>query len=202
MLESIVTFLQSLPPWGVLGVTFLIAYIENLFPPSPSDVLLVFCGTIVGIGTVGFVPMLTMATLGSVTGFGTAYWLGRKYGTQIAEKRWVPFLNMDTIGRVQRWFDKYHGLIIVVNRFLSGTRAVISFAAGITAMPFPRTVIYCTISAAVWNALMILLGMQFGSRWRDVDQYLSAYGTVITILLVAAVVGWFVWKWWKKRRGA
>lgn len=202
MLESIVTFLQSLPPWGVLGVTFLIAYIENLFPPSPSDVLLVFCGTIVGIGTVGFVPMLVMATLGSVTGFSTAYWLGRKYGTQIAEKRWVPFLNMDTIGRVQRWFDKYHGLIIVVNRFLSGTRAVISFAAGITAMPFPRTVIYCTISAAVWNALMILLGMQFGSRWRDVDQYLSAYGTVITILLVAAVVGWFVWKWWKKRRDA
>lgn len=202
MLESIVTFLQSLPPWGVLGVTFLIAYIENLFPPSPSDVLLVFCGTIVGIGTVGFVPMLAMATLGSVTGFSTAYWLGRKYGTQIAEKRWVPFLNMDTIGRVQRWFDKYHGLIIVVNRFLSGTRAVISFAAGITAMPFPRTVIYCTISAAIWNALMILLGMQFGSRWRDVDQYLSAYGTVITILLVAAVVGWFVWKWWKKRRDA
>lgn len=200
MLESIVTFLQSLPPWGVLGVTFLIAYIENLFPPSPSDVLLVFCGTIVGIGTVGFVPMLIMATLGSVTGFSTAYWLGRKYGTQIAEKRWVPFLNMDTIGRVQHWFDKYHGLIIVVNRFLSGTRAVISFAAGITAMPFPRTVIYCTISAAVWNALMILLGMQFGSRWRDVDQYLSTYGTAITILLVAAVVGWFVWKWWKKRR--
>jgi len=202
MLESIVTFLQSLPPWGVLGVTFLIAYIENLFPPSPSDVLLVFCGTIVGIGTVGFVPMLIMATLGSVTGFSTAYWLGRKYGTQIAEKRWVPFLNMDTIGRVQRWFDKYHGLIIVVNRFLSGTRAVISFAAGITAMPFPRTVLYCTISAAVWNALMILLGMQFGSRWRDVDQYLSAYGMVITILLVAAVVGWFVWKWWKKRQAA
>lgn len=202
MLESIVTFLQSLPPWGVLGVTFLIAYIENLFPPSPSDVLLVFCGTIVGIGTVGFVPMLIVATVGSVTGFSTAYWLGRKYGTRIAEKRWVPFLNMDTIGRVQRWFDKYHGLIIVVNRFLSGTRAVISFAAGITAMPFPRTVLYCTISAAVWNALMILLGMQFGSRWRDVDQYLSAYGTVITILLVAAIVGWFVWKWWKNRQTA
>lgn len=202
MLESIVTFLQSLPPWGVLGVTFLIAYIENIFPPSPSDVLLVFCGTIVGIGTVGFVPMLLVATLGSVTGFSTAYWLGRKYGTQIAEKRWVPFLNMETIGRVQRWFDRYHGLIIVVNRFLSGTRAVISFAAGITAMPFPRTVFYCTISAAVWNALMILLGMQFGSRWRDVDQYLSAYGTAITILLVAAVAGWFAWKWWKNRRTA
>ena len=75
--DSLVNHLQELPPLGVLGMMFLIAYVENIFPPSPSDVLLVFCGTLIGIGTIGFIPSLLCATLGSTLGFMTAYSAGR-----------------------------------------------------------------------------------------------------------------------------
>jgi len=195
MLETLISFFQGLPPWGILVLTFGIAYIENLFPPSPSDVLLVFVGTIVGIGVVGFVPTLAVATLGSTAGFCTAYWLGRTYGEVIADSPLVPFITRAGIAKVERWFDKYHGLIIVANRFLAGTRAVISFVAGIARLPFPRTLFYCTISAAAWNALMLVIGENVGSRWRDVDQYIAAYGWIMTGLLVLAV-----WIWWYRRR--
>lgn len=198
MVESIITTLNSLPPVGIFIATFLIAYVENLFPPSPSDVLLVFIGTLCGIGTVSFETTLIVATTGSVTGFSTAYWIGRKYGRGIVEKGWVPFITTSLIDRVEKWFDKYNGLIIVVNRFLAGTRAVISFAAGIAKMPFPRTVIYCLVSAAAWNALLIYIGMQVGSRWREVDSILSVYGWVVTGIVVLLVVVWYIRK--KKKR--
>ncbi|MBU3742566.1 MAG: DedA family protein, partial [Candidatus Kapabacteria bacterium] len=176
MIESIVGFLQTLPPWGVIAFVFLIAYVENLFPPSPSDVLLVFAGTLIGIGVAGYVPLLIASTLGGVTGFASAYLIGRRYGRQVVASPLVPFLDLALIDRVQVWFDRYHGLIIVVNRFLAGTRAVIAFAAGITHMPFPRTIVYCGISATAWNALLLWIGSLAGTRWREMDSYLSAYG--------------------------
>lgn len=197
MLETLVTFFMGLPPWGVLALTFTIAYVENLFPPSPSDVLLVFIGTIVGVGVVGFIPTLIAATAGSVLGFSTAYGLGRRYGDAIADSPLVPFITRDLIAKVERWFDKYHGLIIIANRFLAGTRAVIAFVAGISRLPFPRTVIYCAVSAAVWNAILLAIGVNVGSRWRDVDQYIAAYGWVVTGLIV---VGLGIWYYRKRKK--
>lgn len=189
MVESLVELLQSLPLWGVLLFTFLIAYIENLFPPSPSDLLLVFAGTLVGLGSVGYIELLLTATAGSVSGFATAYLCGRKYGDALLDSRWVPFLNRTLMAKVESWFNRYHGLIIVANRFMAGTRAIIAFAAGIASMPFPRTLLYCFISAAAWNALLLWGGAALGSRWRDIEGILSVYGWAVTgVLIVVAIV--------------
>lgn len=196
MIESFVTFLLDLPIWGVFVATFLIAYIENLFPPSPSDLLLVFVGTMVGIGVINLTTTAIVATIGSISGFASAYWIGRYYGRSLIERGWVPFITMELVDRVERWFNTYHGLIIVGNRFLAGTRAVISFAAGMTRLPFPRTLIYCAISAAAWNVLLLWIGTQVGARWRDVDAFISAYGWAVSGLLVIGIGVW----WWRKRK--
>lgn len=187
MIESIVTYMQGLPVWGVVIFAFLVAWVENLLPPAPSDVLLAFCGSLVGFGTVDFTTLLLVATTGSVAGFATAYWLGRTYKQSLINARWLPFITQDLVDTSQKWFDKYHGAIIVANRFMAGTRAVISFAAGMTNMPFPRTTLYCAVSAAAWNALLIWGGMLLGTNWRNIDGYVGTYGWVITALIVAIV---------------
>lgn len=198
MIETFVELVQDLPVWGILLGTFVIAYIENLFPPSPSDLLLVFIGTLVGMGALDFTATLTFATLGSVAGFASAYGIGRRYGRDLIEKGWVPFISVAMVVKVERWFDKYQGLIIIGNRFLSGTRAVISFAAGMTRLPFPRTTLYCALSALVWNAILILVGMQVGSRWREVQSFLAAYGWVVIGLIILILAVWYLRK--RKRR--
>lgn len=200
MIESLIAFLQSLPPFGVLGVTFFIAYVENIFPPSPSDVLLVFIGTLVGLGTVGFVETTLAATIGSVAGFTTAYLVGRRYGHTLVGTKWIPFVDVQTIEKVEHWFDKYHGWIIVANRFMAGTRAVVSFAAGIVRMPLPRTILYCTISAALWNGALVFIGKLAGQNWKVVEPYLSAYGWVVTAIMVVAGLFWYIRKRSKQQR--
>src|SRR5215510_15434474 len=87
-LARAISWLQSLPPLGVLALMFFIAYIENIFPPSPSDVILVFAGTLIGIGVVGFAPALVVATLGSTLGFMTAYVLGRYFEQHFVSGRY------------------------------------------------------------------------------------------------------------------
>ncbi len=198
MIEPIIGVLEHLPAAGILALAFAFAFIENLFPPSPSDVILVVLGTLVGTGVVGFVPTLMAATGGSVLGFAAAYALGARYGEAIVESPFVPFITPSLIARVESWFATYHGLIVLGNRFLAGTRAVVSFVAGITHQPFPRTVLLSAVSATLWNAILIYAGSALGENWRTIDGWLSVYGWVVTGALAVAVIVWYVRK--RKRR--
>lgn len=196
-IERSITMLQQTPPLGVLGLMFLIAYIENIFPPSPSDVLLVFCGTLIGVGTVGFFPSLLAATLGSMFGFMTAYAAGRYFEQHIVEGRFSRYLPMNAIAQVERWFQRFGYGVIVANRFLSGTRAVVSFFAGMSRMNLAVTTALCTVSAALWNTLLLYLGMTFGNNWRRVIEYLALYSKVATVIVVVAIA---ICVWWYLRR--
>lgn len=194
MLESAIEFLQTLPPAGILAFVFFTTYIENIFPPSPSDVLLVFCGTLVGLGTIGFVPMFLAATAGSVLGFLTMYWIGHEFGARLVEKQKIPFLSVNAVHKVEEWFQRYGYWLIVVNRFLTGTRAVISFFAGLSELHIVRTTILCGVSAAAWNIIMIYCGYAVGENWRVIEVWLARYSQVVlSILLVLIAV--FAVRW-------
>lgn len=199
LVEKTILWLQQLSPLGVLTAIFLISYIENIFPPSPSDVLLVFAGTLIGIGTVGFFPSLTIATLGSVLGFMTAYAAGRYFEKEVIEGRFSRLLPVDMISKVEAMFRKYGYGVIVVNRFLAGTRAIISFFAGMSRLKFVPTTFLCAISAAVWNTLLLLLGKSLGGNWREAGKYLATYSTLVTIVIVAIAV-FFIVRWFLKKR--
>jgi len=196
-LESIVNWLQSLPPWGVYLALFASCYIENLFPPSPSDVIMLFIATLIGIGTIDLVPSIAIATLGSLTGFLTAFLIGRRYGRRLVESRKLPFLTDKALTKVDSWFDRWGYWVIVVNRFLAGTRAVISFFAGMSQMGLGTTLLLCAVSALAWNSAIIWLGSQVD--WRRGEEILSQYGQIIMIVLGAAVL-FFAGRWWLRRR--
>jgi len=202
MVEQWVAYLQQLPPEGILLFALLVTFVENLFPPSPSDTLLLFCGVLVGLGAVEFLPLLVTATLGSVTGFGAMFWLGYQFGLRVVDTGRLRFLPWEAIQRVEGWFQRYGYWVIVANRFLSGTRAVISFVAGMSKLSFPVTLLLCALSALVWNALLIGVGWSVGQNWRAIAQGLQLYGTVITVLLLGLGLGWLLWLSVRARRRA
>jgi membrane protein DedA with SNARE-associated domain len=198
-MEQAISWLQTLPPVGVLALMFLIAYIENIFPPSPSDVLLVFAGTLIGIGVVPFAPALAVATLGSVLGFLTAYVFGRYFERHFVSGRYNRYLPVNAIHQVERLFNRFGYGVIVANRFLAGTRALVSFFAGMSRMNLPVTTLLSAVSAAVWNSILLYLGMVFADNWRAAARYLALYSKVATVVFGAAVVV-FLWRFFRKRR--
>lgn len=198
-MESIVTWLQGMSPLGLYVALFITTYIENIFPPSPSDVVMLFIATLIGMGTIGHVPAIAVATAGSTLGFMTAFLLGRRYGRHWISTGKMPFLKKESITKVDGWFDKYGYWVIVANRFLAGTRAVVSFFAGMSKLNLLRTTILSTISALAWNILVIELGAFLGSNWREGEELLSKYGWGVTIFL-GAVILFFLIRWIVKRR--
>lgn len=188
------------PLWVYLGIAA-VAYVENIFPPFPSDIIVVAAGSMAGIGTVDFSLALLIATVASTLGFGTMYKIGLWFGKAILEKGRIKFIPVENVRKVEQWFQRYGYGLIVANRFLAGTRAVISFAAGLSELSFWKTVLLSFVSSCAWNYLLLIAGKKLGENWRAIGTYLETYSAVVTgiILIVVLVI---VARWFYRRTAA
>lgn len=188
MLENAVEFLSAMPWYWVLFAAFFITLLENVFPPSPSDSILIFLGTLVGINVVGFVPLLLVSTLGSLTGFVLMFYLGVMVGHRVLKSPKFPFITYNSIKKPTIWLQKYGYYVIAINRFLSGTRGVISFIAGMAEMKHVPTISLAGVSALIWNVILIYLGIILGHNWRTANYYIDIYGKYIFIGIILIII--------------
>lgn len=200
MLEDILSNISSLTPFWIYISIFFFAYIENLFPPSPSDVAIVVGGTLVGTGAIHLIPAIIFSTTGSVMGFLTAFLIGWQIDKRLIHSGKFKFINVQSVEKVENSFKKFGYYLIVANRFLPGTRAVISFFAGISRLDVKTTTVLCTVSALVWNILLLLLGMFFGENLDKVDYFLSTYTNIVIAITVLVIALFLVKYFWNKRK--
>ncbi|MBR9978107.1 MAG: DedA family protein [Bacteroidetes bacterium] len=201
MLEQTVSYLSQVDTVWIYVAVFGIAYIENIFPPFPSDVIVVFAGYLIAIGTGSVILTLLLATSGSALGFMSMYWIGDQFGDRVLETGKIRFVSLDLVRRVQRWFRRYGYWVVIANRFLAGTRAVISFVTGMAEMNLMKTTLLSALSALVWNSILLYLGFVVGDNWRVIGEYLDAYSIIVTILVLLALAVWGIVTWWRKKYG-
>jgi membrane protein DedA with SNARE-associated domain len=190
-----VEFFNHLNPFWIYISLFAIAYIENVFPPSPSDIMIVAGGSLIGLGRIEFFPALIAATLGSTAGFITMYKVGEWFGESIIEKDKWKFIPKAQIHIVESWFKKYGNWLIVANRFLSGTRAVISVFAGLSELNLKTTTALSFVSSLLWNGILVYAGLLLGKNWSLIGLYLATYSQFVTAglvtLAIVMIVVWF-----------
>lgn len=197
-MEDFIVHLRSLDPLLIYLLVFSIAFIENIFPPSPSDLVIVFTGSLVGIGRVGFMETLIIATLGSTAGFVVMYKVGHWFGSHILETGRISFIPVESVKKVEAWFVRYGYWIIIANRFLSGTRAVVSFFAGMSELNLLKTTVLCFLSALAWNSILVTGGWYLGSNWQRIGFFISTYSKLVTGILVLGGLIWLIWYLCKK----
>ncbi len=197
MFEDILNNISNFTPFWIYVTLFLFAFIENVFPPSPSDLVVVIGGSLVSTGVINFIPILLLTTIGSVIGFMVLFYFGSTVDRKVVHSGKFKYIPVGAIDKVELWFKKYGYYVILANRFFPGTRSVISFFAGMSIMDAKKTIFLATISAFVWNAIIIYLGYIFGNNVSVVDKYLSTYSNIaigITILLVLFLIIKFIFR--------
>jgi membrane protein DedA with SNARE-associated domain len=188
--EDLIRRLSALNPLWVYFSISGIAFVENLFPPLPSDIIVLFAGSLAGIGSIDFTIALIGTTIGSTLGFLVMFKIGDWFGVKILEAGKVGFIPVESVHKVERWFRKYGYVLIVANRFLSGTRAVVSFFAGMSELSTTLSIVLSFISALIWNCLLLFAGQKLGQNWRLIAFYMETYSKAVTglILIVILVV--------------
>ncbi len=184
--------------WGYM-VVFLIAWLENVFPPIPGDVLVVFGGYLAAIGPMSLFAVILYSTLGGTIGFMCMYYVGRFGGPKLLESRALRWLPVESVSRVQNWIRSRGYTVIAANRFLSGARTVISFTVGLSQMPPWPVGLFALLSATVWVSIIAMLGYLVGDEWERVVDYLSQYGKLISGLILL-FLGWQLYKAIKRNR--
>lgn len=200
MFEDILNQISTFPLLWIYITLFFFAFIENVFPPSPSDIVLVVGGSLVGTGAISFILALTFATLGSITGFLLMFYIGSTVDKKVIHSGKFRFIPVESLNKVEAWFRKYGYFIVVANRFMPGTRAVISFFAGISHLDPKRTITLCFISALLWNTIMLYVGFLFGDNVDKVDEYLTTYTNIVIVVTGIIILFFIVRLFFRKRK--
>jgi membrane protein DedA with SNARE-associated domain len=202
MFEDILTRISTFPPFWIYITLFFFAFIENVFPPSPSDVVTVIGGTLVGAGAINFLLSLVFTTLGSILGFALMFYIGATVDKKLIHSGRFRFIPVESLNKVEVWFRKYGYFIVVVNRFMPGTRAVISFFAGMSNLDPQKTILLCFVSALLWNTIMLYLGFIFGDNVAKVDEYLTTYQNIVIAVTAVVLIFFIVRFFFRKRKTA
>ncbi len=190
-IQEAVQFINTLPPLSIYLVFFFVAYVENILPPIPGDVLVAFGGYLAAESVIGLVPVLLLTTIASVIGFMNMYWIGSRWGTLIQQKKkqfWLlRFIPLKYINKVRSWMQRWGMGVVLANRFLAGTRSVISITAGLSHTRVSSTIFYSTLSSILWNGILLGFGWIVHENWLLIGEYLSIYGRIILTAIVIFV---------------
>lgn len=185
---------------GYFGIVALM-FVENVFPPIPSEVIMPLAGYMATRGQLSFVGVFVAGTAGTVLGALPLYYLGQRIGArrlkEFADRhgRWLT-LSREDIEAAERWFDRHGAAAVFFCRLVPGVRSLISLPAGIRRMPLASFLACTTAGAALWTALLTSCGYLLGSRFDRVGEYLDPASWVVAGLLVLAYVARVV-----RRRG-
>ncbi len=202
MLEEILLYISNLDASWIYLILFFFSFIENVFPPSPSDVVVVVGASLIATTSLGFLPVLFITSFGSALGFILMYYIGFFLSEKVLRSGKLKFVSKDALKKTDVWFIKYGYWIILLNRFLPGTRSVISFFSGVHELHVFKTFIFASISAFAWNVLIIYLGMELGNNVELIDYYLTTYSKAGMSVTVLVVIVFVIRYFFKKKKNA
>lgn len=185
---------------GLLGVALLVA-LESIFPPIPSELVLLLTGFNVSRSSFGPVEAVIAATVGSVVGALVLYAIGRWIHEDRMERfiagigRFVGFGRAD-VHKAFLWFHRHEGAAVFFGRLVPVVRSLVSLPAGADKMRLVPFVAYTAAGSALWNVLWIGIGWALGDRWEEAEQYT----VVLDAIVVLGAVAFLVWALVRKRR--
>ena len=196
--------IEIMNQFGYLGIFLLIA-IENIFPPIPSEVILLFGGFMSTYTNMHTVGIIIASTLGSLVGAYVLYFIGKIFNKERLKKivrgkiGKVLRLKEKDIDMADEWFDKKGNKTVFFCRFIPIVRSLISIPAGMSEMPLGKFTLYTVVGSLIWNTVLSIAGQTVGANWESILAIFEQYSHIAAIVLVILGVGAIVWFYSKKR---
>ena len=173
-------------PW-VLFLVLACCVIDGFFPPIPSESVVVGLSAVAATADVPN-PWLLMlvAALGAFSGDNIAYLIGRRVGTR--RWSWMRGARMQSAFRwAGRELRKRPASLILVARFVPIGRVAVNLTAGVTHYPHLRFVGLTVLSASLWAAYSVGIGLFFG-QWFEDNHLLGAAIAIVCAVALGIVV--------------
>lgn len=188
----------------------LLMFLENAFPPIPSEPIMIFSGSLAASGEMHILGVLFFSTLGSVTGAVLLYFIGlktsdllvrallRRYGNYI-------FLTESDLDHSLEQFNRNGPGFILLGRLFPVVRSLISIPAGMSKMDLGKFLSLTLIGTSLWNSALAFSGMFLGTQWERVLETIERYEALIFVIAIPLILIKAIeilFRWWSRRTGA
>ncbi|SNR37997.1 DedA family protein [Puniceibacterium sediminis] len=191
MFDVITNWLSAMGSFGVA----LLMFLENVFPPIPSELVMPFAGYLSARGEMSFVTIVLLGTIGSVTGAVLWYWVGlwadetRLRRFIAGYGKWLTLSNED-LDRALAWFRRHGAGAVFFGRMVPGVRTLISVPAGLTRMPMLPFLLSTALGSFLWTVLLAAAGYLLRAHFDRVADWLNP----ITNALLLLLLGLYLWR--------
>ncbi|HEX2078428.1 MAG TPA: DedA family protein [Longimicrobium sp.] len=187
----VVDVVRQLGPVGIA----LLMFLENVFPPLPSEVIMPLAGYLSARGEAPFWTVVAAGTVGSLAGAAAWYAVGRAVTHERlcawveAHGTWMAMVPAD-VDRAADWFERHGRGSVFFGRLVPVVRTLISVPAGFSRMRPASFLALSALGTTLWTFVLAWAGRLLGSRFREVEQWI---GPVSSAVVIGAVV-WYLYR--------
>ena len=189
---------------GYPGIALLM-FLECVFPPVPSELILPLAGFTAAQGDISVVGVVLAGTVGSLLGQLPYYFLGRWLGERTLVRwadrygYWLTLSGAD-LERANAWFDRYGIWAVFIGRLIPGVRSLIPIPAGLNRMPVLLFLLYSMFGTVAWSFLLTFLGFILRQQYHLVGRYMGFIVVTIAVIVGGFVLGLLVQRHLLRRR--
>ena len=201
--------------WLLSNLTYpnilLLMLLESTVVPVPSELVVAPAAYHAASGSLNVFLVVLFATIGAAIGasinYVVALYVGRPVIYKFANSKWgkMCLLNQEKVEKSERYFDQHGVVATLTGRLIPGIRHLISIPAGLARMHYWKFLLYTTLGAGVWHAILAALGYYLHSVVPEdqleatIEKY-NHYIVLAIVAIVVLVVVFFVAKHYLKRK--
>lgn len=189
MFDRIMQFIEATGYGGIVALMFL----ENIFPPIPSELIMPLAGFEAARGTRSLPLVIAAGSCGSLLGALFWYEVARRVGAARLRTwagrhgRWLTMKPAD-VDRAGAWFDRNNARAVLLGRLVPTIRTLVSVPAGLFAMPLPRFLAFTALGTFIWTGLLAGAGYMLADQYRQVSAWMNPVSNIVVALIVLAYV--------------
>ena len=187
------------------GTILFLMLLESTVVPVPSEFVVAPAAYHAAAGNIDVFLVVLFATIGADIGasinYFVAYYLGRPIIYRFANSKWgkMCLLNQQKVEHSEKYFSDHGVVATLTGRLLPGIRHLISIPAGLSKMHYGKFLLYTTVGAGCWHAILAGLGWYLHTivpeaQLHDRISEYAEYIKLILLTLVAIAVVFFVCK--------
>ncbi len=189
--------IETFSTLGLLGLAIAIFAETGLLVGMvfPGDSLIFAFGILAAVGKMSFFGAILVTAVASFLGYELSYYLGKKYGSQIFNKREVGLVSTKSMERAEQYFTRFGVLTLLFARFIPMVRTVVGPLAGIGKMKRSTFTLYNAIGAIIWPVIVVGAGYFFGQYIPNPDRFIMP---IIFVVIGLSVLIPFLFKTFQK----
>jgi membrane protein DedA with SNARE-associated domain/rhodanese-related sulfurtransferase len=187
----------------VYGYAVLFAWVltEQIGIPLPAAPVLLAAGALSAQHELNFWLVLLAALFACAIADSSWFFIGRRYGSRVV--RLLCKFSLEPMVCVRKTENSLGGrrqLTIVFAKFVPGVATVMPPLAGRSSMRYSEFIALDGLGATMWITTLLVLGRLFGDALKRDPSLLDTAGRFSGALLVTGVVGFFLFRLWRRHR--